>query len=404
MKLYERENIYRKVGFERNPFSMALEPQIIKDYIYQRESGRVLKEIRDKKVLVLRFSDESTMSDFTDFYTYLTNTFLRSPDSSYLPVGVSGTAFLHQRLLGVITKIRNSLHGEIVGRIYRSYFAEKVIAAHREGRLKEQLPGLDAEELYRKTLETKGANLVAELCYEPEEVSRDDFESEEEYEKRKKEEEELVNRREELRRFFYSQIEADSFGPAVTSSLRAVIHRGLEDGPASMISASNPKMDLIGILKFLSYSYSNLIFSFFNLGQIPFLDDEELVAYESVITEAEAILKKFATVLHLCRMSDLQVVPDVFEGKPNLELNFSTDFLSVDGEAESLNSKEQFKSLALYMLGVGESVPSQILLAFEDLSIRAFETSGGNTREAMRILERAFDSYALSGTLEQVKV
>lgn len=403
MKLFEKENRYQKYGFETNPFSMVLEPELLKDYIYQRESNRVLKEIKKERILVLRFPEDATISDFTDFYSYLANTFKASPDRSFISFEVPGPALLNQRLLSIIVVIRNNLYADVSERVYLNYFAEKVISSYESGTFQSQLEGFDHEALYQETLETKGRNLLEIMNYEAEMPKREDFQTDEQYEEKLKEINELLAKRDSLREFFYRQIEADGFGPAVTSSLRAVIQRGIEEGPSSMIPV-NAKADLIGLSKFLSLAYSNVVFTFFNLGNIPFLDEDEIVAYESDIAEAETILKRYARILYLCKVSDTQVVPDVFVGKPEVELNFKTDFINSNEDDTELKNADEFKSLVLYMLGVGNGVSGELLNLFEKLSLEAFEKSSGDLRRSFKLLEKAFDTYVETGNLQEVKI
>lgn len=403
MKLFEKENRYQKYGFETNPFSMVLEPELLKDYIYQRESNRVLKEIKKERILVLRFPEDATISDFTDFYSYLANTFKASPDRSFISFEVPGPALLNQRLLSIIVVIRNNLYADVSERVYLNYFAEKVISSYESGTFQSQLEGFDHEALYQETLETKGRNLLEIMNYEAEMPKREDFQTDEQYEEKLKEINEFLAKRDSLREFFYRQIEADGFGPAVTSSLRAVIQRGIEEGPSSMIPV-NAKADLIGLSKFLSLAYSNVVFTFFNLGNIPFLDEDEIVAYESDIAEAETILKRYARILYLCKVSDTQVVPDVFVGKPEVELNFKTDFINSNEDDTELKNADEFKSLVLYMLGVGNGVSGELLNLFEKLSLEAFEKSSGDLRRSFKLLEKAFDTYVETGNLQEVKI
>lgn len=403
MKLFEKENRYQRYGFEANPFSMVLEPESLKDYIYQRESNRVLKEIKKERILVLRFPEDATISDFTDFYSYLANTFKASPDRSFVSFEVPGPALLNQRLLSIIVVIRNNLYADVSERVYLNYFAEKVISSYESGTFQSQLEGFDHEALYQETLETKGRNLLEIMNYEAEMPKREDFQTDEQYEEKLKEINEFLAKRDSLREFFYRQIEADGFGPAVTSSLRAVIQRGIEEGPSSMIPV-NAKADLIGLSKFLSLAYSNVVFTFFNLGNIPFLDEDEIVAYESDIAEAETILKRYARILYLCKVSDTQVVPDVFVGKPEVELNFKTDFINSNEDDTELKNADEFKSLVLYMLGVGNGVSGELLNLFEKLSLEAFEKSSGDLRRSFKLLEKAFDTYVETGNLQEVKI
>lgn len=398
MKIFESENKFKKLGFEKNPFSFVLEPQFIKDYIFQREANRAFNGINQSSVLVLKFPQTSTLSDFADFVSFFLRSLLYSPDNSYFLFEVPGIALLNRRLLGAITAIRNQMDEEATQRIYQGYFATKIIELYNSGSLKESLPGFDADELYQKTLETKGRNLIEMMNYVPEEIKKGEEESEESYLDRVKEAEEKLQKRDNLREFFYRIIESEGFGPAVVNSLRAVIQRGLEEGPANLIPV-NAKMDLIGVMKFLNYSYSNIVLSLFNLGQIPFLDEEELVEYESLISEVETIVKKYGKVVYLCQAQDLQIVPDVFEGKKMLELNFSTEFLGVDGEAEELQSEEQLENLVYYFLGASNQVSNELLDVARRAAREAYRIAEGDLRYAFKLLESGFEKAADAGDL-----
>lgn len=389
MKIFETENKYRKYGFERNPFSFVLEPQIIKDFIYQREANRAIEEIKKSNSLVLKLPDESSFSDFTDFYTFLARTLLMAPDKSYFSFEIPGSAILNQRLIGVITSIRNRFAGDDVIRIYQSYFASKVITLYEEGYLQEILKDFDAETLYKETVESKGANLLEILNYEPESIHPEDEESEE-YKQRKLEIEEKIKKRDSLREFFYRLIEGEKFGPAVVNSLRAVIQKGVYEGPSNLIPV-NVRTDLIGISKLLNYAYTNIVAVFLNLGQIPFLDEEEIFEYESMITEATTILSKYNRVVYLCRVQDMQVVPEVFKNKKTVALDFSTDFLSVNGEERKLENVEQFKSLVVYLVSAWSEVKKDFLESIEKAAENAFEISKGDNLIALNLLEKAFD-------------
>ncbi|MCX7832473.1 MAG: hypothetical protein N2440_06205 [Actinobacteria bacterium] len=401
MKLYETENRYREFGFERNPFSFVLEPQIVKDFIYQREANRAIEEIKKSDSLVLRLPDESSLSDFTDFYTFFARTLLMAPDKSYFSFEIPGSALLNQKLLGVITSIRNRFVGNDVFRIYQSYFASKIITLYEEGYLQEMLKDFNAEALYKETVESKGANLLEIMNYEPEVIRSEDEESEE-YKQRKLEIEEKIRKRDSLREFFYRLIEGENFGPAVVNSLRSVIQRGVQEGPANLIPV-NVRTDLIGISKLLNYAYTNRVAVLLNLGQIPFLDEEEIIEYEAMINEATTILSKYNKVVYICRVQDLQIVPDVFESKKTVSLNFSTDFLSVNDEEKELKTVEQFKSLALYLISAWSGVKTDVLNSVEKAAENAFNLSNSDNLMALKLLERAFEEAIQTDSLTNLQ-
>jgi|GEM_PF-4291234 len=401
MIFYETENIYLKAGYLRNPFNLVLEPQFIKDYIFQREANRALNELQQKSMLVLRMPDNSTLSDFTDFYSFFVRSMLLAPDSSYFSLEVPGSALINQGLLGAFISIRNRISAQNVERIFLSYFVRKIKDLYEQGMLGNNLKLFDPDELYRETIESRGYNLLETMSYEPEVVEKREDEPEEEFRRRQQEVEQKLARRDELREFFYRLIEGENFGPAVVNALRAVVQRGLHEGPDNLIPR-NVRLDVLGILKFLKYSHSNIVVTFLNLGNIPFLDDEEIAAYESTIAEAETLFRKQAKVVHLAKAQDYQMVGEFFEGKPVLALSFDASFLEVDREAAELESAEQFVSLVFYLLGAFGSVTAEAGKVFEEAARQAYSLAERNTRYALKLLEKAFDAAVESGNLMQV--
>jgi hypothetical protein len=179
------------------------------------------------------------------------------------------------------------------------------------------------------------------------------------------------------------------------------MQHGLHEGPANLIPR-NIRLDLLGVLKFLKFSYSNIVATFFNLGNIPFLDDEEIAAYESTIAEAETLLRKQAKVVYLTRPQDYQVVPDVFEGKQILALNFDSSFLNIDKEATELESEEQFISLVFYLLGAFGGVSAKLERSFEEAAKKAYLLAEGSTRYALKLMDKAFEEAAKNEDLMQI--
>lgn len=401
MSFYETENVYLKAGYLRNPFTLVLEPQFIKDYLYQREANRALNELQQKNLLVLRMPDDSTLSDFTDFYSFFARSMLFAPDSSYFNFEVSGSALINQGLLGAFTSIRNRISTQNAERIFLSYFVQKIKDLYEQGTLGANLKLFDPEELYRETIESRGSNLLEIMNYQPEAVKKREDETEEEFSKRKQEIEQKLARRDELRELFYRLIEGENFGPAVVNALRAVIQRGLNEGPDNLIPR-NIRLDLLGILKFLRFSHSNIVATFFNLGNIPFLDDEEIAAYESTIAEAETLFRKQSKVVHLTKVSDYQMIGEFFEGKPVLALSFDASFLEIDKEAAGLESEQQFVSLVFYLLGAFGGVDAEAAKAYEEAARQAYSLAEGDTRLALKLLEKAFDRAVESGNLGQI--
>ncbi len=409
LKIYEKENLYLKVGFERNPFSMSLEPQIVKDFIFQREANRVFSIItkNPRRTHVVWLGPECLPDDYSDFLTFLAQNFLFSVDSSWFFFDLSSAALTSQRMLGVFTNIRSRIEPKNVARIFSSYLLEKLLGVSDAGMLAETFSPEEAAEFVEKAQQTKGIHIIEFLTQKPELPPKPAENATEEekavYSEARKSVEELIEKQQALRELYYRLIEADRLGAAATTALRHVLQRGLDDAVSNLIPR-DAKMDLIGMMKFLSYSYSRIVAFLYGVGMIPFLDEDEIIDYRSLLVDAESTIRQFANVVYIIRPSDLLVAEEIIEEKPKIEPSFDTSFLEIENpasEIQAINTDEKFSALAHYMVGAWSDISGELLKFLDEAAKAAYSKAGGDARQALFLLERAFDRAAEEGTFER---
>jgi hypothetical protein len=401
MKVYERENIYLKYGYSRNPFSLVLEPEKLREVAYQREASRVFNEVvkQEQRVLAVELPESSTLEDEVSFFSFLARTFLLSPDESWFTFEIPGGGVLQQRTLVGFTSIRNRIYEKNAPRIFLSYLLEKFLDGCESGVLGEIFDEDELEREKQKAIETKGASLLEILNYAPEipkPLGEEATEEEkEEYETRLAEIKKKEEQRDRLRDFYYRLLEVERFGLAVTTAMRSVIQRGIEDAPSNLIPR-DARGDLIGILKFLKYSYSNIVSFFINIGTIPFLDDEEIIDYRGQVSELEMIIREFANVLYFVSKKELAIAGPLIEGKRIISVGFSLDFIEKNGSEKELKSVDEFSALVLYMLGAfaGEEIKN-----INEVAEAAFKAAEGDYIYAFSLLEKAFEDAVLRGEM-----
>lgn len=399
MKVYERKNIYLDYGYSRNPFSFVLEPENLKEVAYQREASRVFTEVvnQKKRVLVVELPESSTLEDEVNFFSFLARTFLLSPDESWFIFEIPGGGVLQQRTLVGFTSVRNRIYEKNAPRIFLTYLLEKFLDGSESGLLSGIFDEDELESEKQKAIKTRGASLLEILNYVPEvpkPLSDNASEKEkQEYEAKLKEIKKKEEQRDRLRDFYYRLLEVERFGLAVTTAMRNVIQRGIEDASSNLIPR-DARGDLIGILKFLKYSYSNIVSFFINIGMIPFLDDEEIIDYRGQISELEMIIREFANIIYFISKKELAIAGPLVEGKKTINVSFSLDFIEKGGSENELKSADEFLGLVLYMLGAfsGEEIKN-----INEATKDAFNLAGGDYIYAFSLLEKAFDNAVLSG-------
>lgn len=419
-RIFEQENPYLKVGFLRNPFKMELELESIKQIAFQREANRVYVKVDEnpQKTFVIWVDPEALIEDEIDFYSFLLRSFLLCPESKYFIFDVLGHALRVRANLSGFEAVTSQIYEGNAGRIFYSYAYNKLRQANEEGGLKDRLPSFDdVDGFLEEVKKTRGKALADVLFYQPEEHTEEKTETAEteggtvtqavEEKKQEaevqteaqKEEDLRLKQKEELASFLIDLINADNIGEASKTAMRTTVMSGLEIGMTSFLPR-DPRNDLLGILRLLSHAYSRLVCFMCGVGDIPFLEEDEVAEYTALIAEQEMLIRRSANVCYVLKKRDEIVVRDLIEGKESLQMSFFPEVLKKDEF-----SKEDFRDVTLYLTGAFKNISSDFIADVEEAAYEAYKLSDGNFKDGLKTLERAFDYYAYGkgSLLEGVK-
>lgn len=394
MKLYEQENPYLKFNLPRNPFALVLEPEKLHEIAYQRESNRVYNYFfRNPNTSGVVWVDHrATIDDDIAFYSFLFRTFLLAPEAMWFVFDVLGSALRVRRSLAGFQAILQRIFIENAPRIFYSYLVEKLKEFKEAGALEKNLPSFDVDELLETAVSTRGESLGEILFYTPEEPEKPGEEAPEEekaaYEQKKQEIEEKLKKRHELRLFFRKVIENDYLGPAAKTAMKTTVEQGFELGMTSFIP-SNASKDLIGMLRLLSHAYSRRICFFTGVGDIPFLDEDELFEYKSTVAEQDRLIRSMGNVAYILRKNERAAVGDLVSGLEEIEVDMFPELLK-----EEKDDPEWFRGVALYMMGAFPDISQELLDEVEAAAEQAYQAAEGELRYGLKLLEKAIDRKA----------
>lgn len=415
MKIYEQENPYQKVGFSRNPFSMVLEPEKPAEIAFQREANRIYSHLEKnpQSSFVVWLDPKALVEAEIAFYSYLFRSFLLAPEDKWFVFDIPGTALRARGSLTGFEAIVGRIFEKNAPRIFYSYLISKLEVARNAGSLKNKLASFEnvdswMEEVYK----TKGEVIAETLYYQPpeleedkdtaagEEVSENESEANEAEKEKKKEErerkareiEQKLKQKKELKSFFLRAIEIENISNAVKTALKTSVNQGVEMGFTSFLPR-DAKQELIGILKLLDFSYSRKICFMTGVGDIPFLEEDDLIEYTSLVAEQEQIVKRYGSVCYVIKPRDRASISELVSDKPEAEVSLFPEIL----EDSETKDDEWFKKVSLYMVGAFEGLDKEFLKEVEKASRSAFEESEGEWIDALKLMELAFDEHAKSG-------
>lgn len=395
MKLYEQKNPYRRFELPGNPFRLVLEPEKLHEIAYQREANRVYNYFfRNPNTSAVVWVDpRATIDDDIAFYSFLFRTFLLAPEAMWFVFDVTGSALRVRRSLAGFQAVVQRIFIENAPRIFYSYLIDKLNEFKQAGTLDNSLPSFDTDKLIQEAVDTGGESLGEILFYAPETPEEPGEEASDEekavYEEKKKEIKQRLIEKDELRSFFRKVIENDNLGPAAKTAMKTTVEQGFELGMTSFIP-SNASKDLIGMLRLISRAYSRIICFFTGVGDIPFLDEDELFEYKSTVAEQDRLIRSHGNVAYVLRANEKAMAGDLVAGLEEIEVVMFPELLKEEKEDAGW-----FKGVALYLLGAFPEVDSALLDEVEEAAEKAYQAAEGELRYGLKLLEKAFEKKAV---------